>query len=197
MVDDSSDEGSPPGSGSGISRRRILEIVGAAAAVTGVIIGVIQIWPEPSYTIQDWGKEANAVCAKTQGGIEKSERDKDDALERLGLANMQGIATRSDYIFAGNSFYDMAGLVNMQAADLSEIRTPNSRADETKEVSDELWSLSHKIYRVAEVLRSVDMTSPNDALTEFDALAKEADRQSQRINESLRKLGARNCLPAP
>ncbi|MGA4849310.1 hypothetical protein ACOBQB_24750 [Streptomyces sp. G5(2025)] len=185
-----------PPNNNGIPRRRIWEMLGVGAAVAGVVIGLIEVWPDPDFTLKDWSKEANAACAQTQGDLDEAARDANDALAGLDEAYTQGTATRDDFVATGNMFYKLAGLQNKQAGDLSRIRTPDSRADETKSVVDDMRAADRTLYRAAEKLRHVDVQNPQETLQDFDELTQSFNRKADSINQRLEELGAHHCLSA-
>ncbi|MFH8288969.1 hypothetical protein [Streptomyces sp. NPDC018059] len=185
----------PPNS-SGISRRRVWEILGVAAALAGVVIGVIQVWPDAPFTLQDWRKEVNAACAQTQGDLDEAARDANDALAGLSEAYSQGTATQENFVATGNLFYKLAGLQNKQAGDIGRVRTPSTSADETESVVDDMRDADRTLYRAAEKLRQVNAENAQKKLNEFDALTQSFNRKADDVNQQLEELGAHHCLPA-
>ncbi|POX36277.1 hypothetical protein C3486_34435 [Streptomyces sp. Ru73] len=195
MVDGSQEEETATHDDGATRRKHLWEILGVAAAVAGVVIGLIQVWPKPAFTLQDWAKEANAVCAETSGDSEDAARAANDALSMTLSSLQQGTATPQQFFITGNLYYRMAGLQNKAAGNLSNIHPPSSRADETEAVVRDMRESDRMIYQGAELLRHVNTQYPQETVNAFSQLANTYNEKGRSINRRLVDLGARDCLP--
>lgn len=194
MVDDIGQEA--PSSGGGNTHRRLWEILGVAAGVAGVVVGLVQVWPDPPFKLQDWVKEANAVCGETAGEMEEAARASQDYSAQLVIAYRQGMATWQQFYETGNSYYRLAGLQNKRAGDLAKIRTPSEKGEEIEAMLDDMQEGDRLIYQSAEKLRNANSQNLQQATSEYDELTRLYREKAKSINTRMKNMGADDCLPA-
>ncbi|WP_447037517.1 hypothetical protein [Streptomyces sp. DSM 118878] len=164
------------------------------AAVAGVIIGVVQVWPDPPFTLKDWAKEANTTCAQTMGEVDDVARDANDAVAALDAGYAEGTAMPEDFVYVGNLLYKMAGLQNRQAGDLGGIRSPSSKSGETGSIVDDMRAANRTLYQAAEKLRHVNVEDPQETVDSFGVLVDSYNQKNDGNNRSLKSMGAHHCL---
>jgi hypothetical protein len=191
---DGSENGAPEDDHHHIIKRVALTI-GILASIAGIVGTIVALWPDPPFTIQQWAKEANAVCDDTSGEMADAAREANDQWGRTQAHWQQGTAHPGYFVHAGNLYAKLAGVQDKRVGGLSNIREPNSKADEVTEIVEHFRSANDALYASAETLRKANYQNMHATVTEFDAQARLFNRKGESVNERLTDLGAGHCVP--
>ncbi|MFF1344330.1 hypothetical protein ACFVYT_42185 [Streptomyces sp. NPDC058290] len=166
--------------------RRLAWWVGVLAGLAGVAGLILSAFSWDDFTVEEWTREANAVCDDQAGPVLESYRLVQELLPKV---NPAGLANENDRA-AATALESLGANQRKLSGGIGKIQLPNSNKETINSMLEALNDASDEDYALAEDLRSDVFSSKRYA--EYAKLRNEFAKQ---VIDAWTKLKLTHCLP--
>ncbi len=169
-----------------------LATMASIVAIAGTLVGLyFALWPRtPVRTLEQWSRDASAVCEQYRGELASGYRE---ATDRMAAVIDQGVGTSTD---AAAALDDASNVYRAMVGRIRAVQPPTDEADSAKvdaalaatEQLDATWA------RAATEVEQLDLRTANPAtLQSLMATLQAAETQGQATTAAFAAAGAPAC----